>query len=53
MKEQPKKCKTCKHLVDLPFSGEYICANEESSYADCECDIENDFCEEWEDKEED
>lgn len=48
MKQQV--CKNCKHLEPLPFSDTYICANGNGLYADCECDIENDTCDLFEDK---
>ena len=35
------------------FSNTYICENNFSSYAGCDCDIENDSCEAWENKESD
>lgn len=47
MKEQPKTCRTCKHYVELPFTEhQMFCMNDESEYADCECE-DNDTCEDW------
>ena len=50
MKKQPNTCKTCKYLQDLPFADTYICANENSNYADCDCDPDSDCCDEYEEE---
>lgn len=50
-KEGKTRCKNCKWIEELPFSNTYICENNYSSYAGCDCDIENDSCEAWEEKE--
>ena len=53
MKEQPKTCKSCKYLESLPFADTYVCGNEYSCYADCDCNPDSDSCEAFEDKSED
>ena len=47
-----KVCANCRWLENLPFSDEYICANEESEYADCPTNYPNkNTCDEWEKRE--
>ena len=52
MKDDNKKCLTCRYLEALPFSDENLCGNPNSDYADCPC-AENDTCNEWVGKNED
>lgn len=44
-----KSCKDCKHLVQLPFGGEF-CECEESDLYLCDVDIREDICKEFEEK---
>lgn len=46
-------CSNCKWLEHIPFSGDYICTNENSDYADCPCEeIDTDTCNEFEERDE-
>lgn len=47
MKEKEHNCASCKFREELPFADEWTCMNENSDYADCECNPD-DTCEWWE-----
>lgn len=49
MKEKTHNCASCKYREELPFADEWTCMNENSDYADCECNPD-DTCECWEER---